>query len=71
VNASRVTFSLTERSRRALALAIENGGDNQTDTVNRAIQVYSYLLFEKDGDPAARIELRKSDGSTERLNLLL
>ncbi|MFF5115017.1 hypothetical protein [Streptosporangium sp. NPDC000509] len=39
----RVTVNLTPRSSRALEEAVEITGDTKTDTINRALQVYSYL----------------------------
>jgi hypothetical protein len=39
----RVTVNLTPRSWQALEMAIKRTGDSQTDAINRAIQVYSYL----------------------------
>jgi hypothetical protein len=39
----RVTVNLTPRSWHALEGAVKRTGDSQTDTINRAIQVYSYL----------------------------
>jgi hypothetical protein len=39
----RVTVNLTPRSWQALEGAVKRTGDSQTDTINRAIQVYSYL----------------------------
>ena len=39
----RVTVNLTPRSWQALETAIKRTGDSQTDAINRAIQVYSYL----------------------------
>ena len=39
----RVTVNLTPRSCQALETAIKRTGDSQTDAINRAIQVYSYL----------------------------
>ena len=42
-NLQRVTVNLTPRSWQALEMAVKQTGDSQTDTINRAIQVYSYL----------------------------
>ena len=39
----RVTVNLTPRSWQALETVIKRTGDSQTDAINRAIQVYSYL----------------------------
>jgi len=43
-NLQRVTVNLTPRSCEALELAVKQTRDSQTDTINRAIQVYSYLV---------------------------
>src|SRR5205823_9334668 len=37
----RVTVNLTPRSCEALELAVKQARDSQTDTINRALQVYS------------------------------
>ena len=42
-NLQRVTVNLTPRSCQALEMAVKQTGDSQTDTINRALQVYSYL----------------------------
>ncbi len=39
----RITVNLTPRAFRALAKAVKLTGDSKTDTVNRALQLYSYL----------------------------
>lgn len=69
-NIKRITFSLSDRTQRALSLAVKQGEDNQTDTINRAVQVYAYLLHQVCGEGAA-ILVRKPDGTTETLNILL
>jgi hypothetical protein len=66
----RITFSLTDRSRRALSLAQEIGGDNQTDTVNRALQYYAYLLYLLETEEAV-IEAKRPDGTVETISLML
>lgn len=40
----RVTVNLTPRSWQALEMAVKRTEDSQTDTINRAIQIYSYLV---------------------------
>ena len=42
-NLQRVTVNLTPRSWQALEMAVKQTGDSQTDTINRALQIYSYL----------------------------
>ena len=39
----RVTVNLTPRSCQALEQAVKRTEDSQTDTINRAIQIYAYL----------------------------
>ena len=41
----RVTVNLIPRSSRALQSAHETTGDTKTDTINRALQVYAYLVY--------------------------
>lgn len=45
-------MNLTARAALALESATKNSGDNKTDTVNRALQVYAYLVQELGGDAA-------------------
>ena len=40
----RITANLTPRTSAALKLTVEVTGDSKTDTLNRAIQVYAYLM---------------------------
>ena len=40
---ARVSANLTARAARALEQAVTLTGDSQTDTINRALQVYAYL----------------------------
>ena len=40
----RLTFGITARTEKCLAYVTEMTGDSQTDTFNRAAQVYAYLL---------------------------
>lgn len=42
----RITFGPSPRATEALAAAQEMAGDNQTDTINRALVVYARLLQE-------------------------
>jgi hypothetical protein len=65
----RVTANLTSRSSQALELARGITGDSQTDTVNRALQVYAYIadIIFKGGS----IYIRESeDASLQELKLL-
>lgn len=65
----RVTFNLTPRSAAALTL-IMNQGEGKTDAINRAVQVYGYLLHcvNQGGSVYAR---GAPEAELERLNLLL
>lgn len=40
----RITVNLTPRACTALELAVKLTGDSKTDTLNRAIQVYAYIM---------------------------
>jgi hypothetical protein len=62
----RLNVNLTERSSLALTVAAELDGLNKTDVVNRAVQLYSFLIQERaegrellirDGDKFATIHL--------------
>lgn len=56
---ARVTANLTARSARALEEAVAITGDSQTDTINRALQVYAYL--EKVQAEGGEVYTRKPD----------
>lgn len=43
---TRVTVNLVPRSVAAMNAASEINGDNRTDSINRALQVYAYLMQE-------------------------
>jgi hypothetical protein len=65
----RVTVNLTPRSWQALEMAVKRTGDSQTDTINRAIQVYSYLtdITETGGT----LYVRDAEGDElERLHII-
>lgn len=62
----RVTANLTSRSSRALNLATDLTGDSKTDTVNRALQVYAYLMQITSQGGAIYVR-EESDGKLERL----
>jgi hypothetical protein len=65
----RVTVNLTERSSNALDLAIDLKHDTLTDTVNRALQVYAYLVTRLDKDDQLYI-LDHVTGETDKILFL-
>jgi hypothetical protein len=66
---TRLTVNLIPRADSALTLAAEISGDSKTDTVNRALQVYAYLMHVlQDGDDI--LIRHPGTGETERLVLL-
>jgi len=52
---TKVTVKLSPRTMDALNQAAESGGLNRTDTINRAIQVYDYLLKRLDDEKGLTI----------------
>jgi hypothetical protein len=65
----RVTVNLTPRSCQALEQAIKLTRDSQTDTLNRAIQVYAYIMNITENNGTLYV---RDDGSDEleRLRIL-
>lgn len=63
---TRVSVNLCLVAAQALARACEVTGHTKTDTINRALQVYSFLVacMEEDGD---KLILRKGSGEEERI----
>jgi hypothetical protein len=65
---TRLTANLVPRASAALALSIELSGDSKTDTVNRALQAYAFLLsIIRDG---GGVYTRAKDGELERIAFL-
>jgi len=64
-----VTVNLTPRAAKALEEAVALTGDNKTDTVNRALQMYSYVerALSAGGDLYVR---QSADAEPERLRVL-
>lgn len=64
----RTTFNLTPKAFRELEAAVELGGENKTDTINRAIALYAYVqeLTSKGGAVLAR----EADGEMYLLKFL-
>lgn len=44
---TKVTVNLTAKSRAALVDAVQLSGGNKTDSINRALQIYAYILREQ------------------------
>ncbi len=65
----RVTVNLTPRSCQALDQAMKLTRDSQTDTINRAIQVYAYIVNITENRGTLYV---RDDGSDdlERLRIL-
>lgn len=63
----RLTVNLTRRSSAALELAAQIAGDTKTDAVNRALQVYAYLMHlqEQGGEVLVR-----ENGEVQKLLIL-
>jgi hypothetical protein len=65
----RVTVNLTPRSCQALELAVKRTEDSQTDTINRAIQIYSYLVDITENGGTLYVRDAGSD-ELERLHII-
>lgn len=65
----RVTVNLTPRAYEALKQAEKLTGDSRTDTINRAIHVYAYIMNITQNDGAVYV---RDNGSSEleRLQIL-
>jgi hypothetical protein len=65
----RITVNLTQRAWTALDQAVKLTGDSKTDTLNRAIQLYAYIVnvTENGGDLYVR---DKGQEELERLLLV-
>jgi hypothetical protein len=68
-NLQRVTVNLTPRSLQALERAVKQTGDSQTDTINRAIQVYAYLANITENHGTIYVRDEGSDDA-ERLHII-
>jgi hypothetical protein len=68
-NLQRITVNLTPRSWQALDHAVKQTGDSQTDTINRALQVYSYLANITENDGTVYVRDAGSD-ELERLHII-
>ena len=65
---TKVTVKLTQRSIDALNRAAQAAELNRTDTINRAIQLYDFIVNEVDGH-ADRALIIERDGRQERIIL--
>jgi hypothetical protein len=62
----RVTVNITIRASRALETLIKLTGDNKTDAINRALQIYAYM--EQVAAQGGSVYVREATGSElERL----
>lgn len=61
----RVTVNLTPRAAAALDAAAARTGDNRTDVINRALQVYALVLELMDGRD--HLVVVSPDGTRERV----
>jgi hypothetical protein len=64
---TKFTINLVRRAVRALEIATQVTGDNRTDTFNRAIQVYAYIV--KAEEEGKSVFIVGPDGTKERLLL--
>jgi hypothetical protein len=65
----RVTVNLTPRSYSALERASDLTGDNRTDTINRALLVYS-LIQELADQGGGSLTIINKNGEKERIHIL-
>lgn len=68
-NLIKVSANLTARSMAALEAASATTGDNETDTLNRAIQVYAYVS-KVMAEGKVVLVVDPSTGARQRLVLL-
>lgn len=60
---TKVTFWLTERSKRALAAAAEQMGESESDTVNQAVMLYAQIIqAHNEGNGSQRFVMRSAPG---------
>jgi hypothetical protein len=65
----KISFNVTPRALAALDRAVIAGGDNRTDTINRALVAYSLLLDLAEAGGGS-LTLLNQNGDKERLHLL-
>ena len=66
----RITVNLIARASRALQAVSERTGDSKTDSINRAIQVYSYLT-ELDAAGGGIYVRESANSEIQRLKLFV
>ena len=64
----RITANLVPRASAALTLAVNLTEDSKTDTINRAIQIYAYLMRVKEDGGAFYVE--DGQGNSKRIEFL-
>jgi hypothetical protein len=64
----RVTVNLVPRAAEALRRAVELTGDSKTDTINRALQLYAYII--KDQSEGKDFLIRDTKGELDKLVLM-
>lgn len=67
-NTHRLTVNLTARSVAAVELAAELTGELKTDTINRALQLYSYVMHTISEGGAVYVQ--EKDGEMMKLKFL-
>ncbi len=60
----RVSLNLTPKSAQALDRAVELTEDSKTDTINRAIQTYAFLMEVIDEGGSIRVQRKEGDVET-------
>lgn len=64
----KLTVNLIEKASKALRSAAEPTGDTETDTVNRALQVYDYIMQLQARGGASLVQ--DEDGNVAKLSIL-
>lgn len=64
----RITVGLTRKTQKALARAAESEGLTKTDIVNRALQLYDWMLDQQTR--GYKIATLREDGDVERVTFL-
>lgn len=67
---TKLTVNLIPRAADSLELAVKLSGDNKTDAVNRALQMYAYFLNAKEEGSEILIRENDESGTVSRLEFL-